>query len=71
MEVSVGEHVIKKKDQDPSILVDVDCNRRVIAEGAVKVKVFGEELRHRLEGQTFFLRWAEGYNKDRVGRILF
>jgi hypothetical protein len=71
MEVSVDSvdgQVVKKKDQDPSILVDVVCDYS--DEGAVMVKVFGEELRHRLEGQTFCFRLALD-EEDRVRRILF
>jgi hypothetical protein len=68
---SVDGQVAKKKDQDPSILVavavDVDPGN-----GSVTVEVFGEELRHRLEGQIFFFREAEPEeDQDRVRRILF
>jgi uncharacterized membrane protein len=70
---SVDGQVVVEEDQDPSIFVDVvfDYNHSNDAEGAVMVKVFGEELRHRLEGQIFFFREAELDEEDQVRRILF
>jgi hypothetical protein len=54
MEVSVDGQVVEEKDQDPSIFVDIFWD--ISAEASVKVKLFGEELKHRLKGHTFFFR---------------
>jgi hypothetical protein len=55
------------KDQDPAILVDVILTGTI--DGLVEVKLFGEELKQLLKGQTFFFR---PYNEDEdiVRRIL-
>jgi hypothetical protein len=50
-EVSVDGQVVEEKDQDPSILVDI-----VWDYSPDKVKLFGEELKHRLKGHTLFFR---------------
>jgi hypothetical protein len=69
-EVSVDGEVVK--NQDPSILVDVFFYDYLHDhDGSVRVEVFGEELRHRLEGQIFFFREAELDEEDQVRRILF
>jgi hypothetical protein len=65
---SVDGQVVKKKDQDPLILVDVVW-RLPDEHGSVEVKLFGEELKHRLKGHTFFFEAKEDHD-DRVRRIL-
>jgi hypothetical protein len=58
-EFSVDGQVVEGKDQDPSILVDVV--ERYSDSGSVRVKSFGEELKHRLKGHTFFFRVKNDY----------
>jgi hypothetical protein len=66
-EVSVDGQAVQEKDQDPSILVDIVW-RYIDDEGSVEVKFFGEELKHRLKGHTFFFRCDNVGNK-KVRRI--
>jgi hypothetical protein len=68
-EVSVDGQVVEEKDQDPSIFVDVDLDYHSSHEGSIEVKLFGEELKHRLKGHTFLFREEED-DDDRVRRIL-
>jgi hypothetical protein len=70
-DVSVGEQVVEiepEQDQVPSILVDVIREHTGAIEGFVEVKLFGEELKQRLKGHTFFFR-EDG--EDRVRRFPF
>jgi hypothetical protein len=66
-EFSVDGQVVEEKDQDPSILVDIVL--RYSKDGFVEVKLFGEELKHRLKGHTFFFR-VDYEDDDGVRKIL-
>jgi hypothetical protein len=62
-EFSVNGQVVEEKDQDPSIFVDIV--QRYAANQPTEVKLFGEELKHRLEGHTFFFRVEHAGNRVR------
>jgi hypothetical protein len=64
---SVDGQVVEEKDQDPSILVDVIWYHPF--DKSVEVKLFGEELKHRLKGHTFFFKEKRN-NDKKVRKIL-
>jgi hypothetical protein len=73
-EVSVDEQGVEEKDQDPAILVDIKTlywefdDEYEAVDGSMEVKLFGEELKHRLKGHTFFFRQEVDYD-DKVRTI--